>query len=169
MLSVRLVEVYMNKKILVISVSVLLVIVAVTISVLACWQPYSLKGCESIALHYNDKDVVLTQDNTEFAKIEKLIKRTLNSSRFNMAFASDRVKMQCTDKNVEEYKISNYLWIEISANKGKYRKLFFVINEAKDMQFIMVFATQKDSYDNGNFLLYNNCNCTQLIDLLKSI
>ena len=108
-------------------------------------------------------------EDKDFAETQKLIKQMLNSSRFSIIFAKEQVRMQCSDENVADYKASNDIWIEILSDTGKYRKLFFVIKDDEEKQFIRVFATQAEGYDNGTFLSYNNCNCKQLINYLQSL
>ncbi len=156
-----------KKGIILIIVSVCVVIITVTCLVVACWRPYTLKESACIALQFGEKHIVLTPEDKAFAETQKRIKRMLNSSGFSIMFANEQVKMQCSDKNVADYKASNDIWIEIFPVTGKYHKLFFVIKEDGEKQFIRVFATQTEVYDNGTFLLYNSCNCKRLIEHLQ--
>lgn len=158
-----------KKSIIPITVAVCIVVITTICLTFAFWRPYSLKACDCIMVKVYQKSITLTTEDKNFEEMKQFIKKTLNSSRFNIVFSKDQVKMQCNDKNVDDYKTSNDIWIEISASNGKYHKLFFAINEFEEKQFIMVFATQSESYDNGTFLLFNNCDCKQLIKLLLSM
>ncbi|MBO4539565.1 MAG: hypothetical protein J5781_04760 [Clostridia bacterium] len=158
----------MKKRIIIITVLICVAIIA-CVCTLAFWRPYTIEDGERVILHCSEKAIELTPEDKDFAVTQKMIEKTLNSARFSAFYAKEQVKMQCSDENVVSYKETNDIWIEIISDTGEYRKLFFVLKNGEDKQFIRVFATEADSYDGGKFLVYNNCDCKDIIDYLQRL
>ena len=92
------------------------------------------------------------------------IENTLGSGKMDISNAFGQVKMSCDDSAVEYNKESWELWFELFIDNGKYKKLFFTMNE-NDTQTIWIYATATDSYDDGEFLEYYLCDCKELVKL----
>lgn len=158
----------MKKSIIIITILMCVAIIA-GICALAFWRPYTIESAERIMLYRGEKSMELTPEDRDFAGMRKMIAKTINSARFSVFYAKEQVKMQCNDENVISCKETNDIWVEILSDTGEYRKLFFVLKSGEDKQFIMVFATQTESYDGGKFLFYNNCDCNDIIDYLQRL
>ena len=92
------------------------------------------------------------------------IENTLKSGKIDISNAFGQVKMPCDDSAVEYNKESCGLWFEMLIENGKYKKLFFTLS-ANDTQTIWIYATTTDSYDDGGFLEYYDCDCKELVEL----
>ena len=92
------------------------------------------------------------------------IENTLKSGKIDISNAFGQVKMPCDDSAVEYNKESCGLWFEMLIENGKYKKLFFTLS-ANDTQTIWIYATTTDSYVDGGFLEYYDCDCKELVEL----
>ncbi len=132
-----------------------------------CWKPASFTKAEAITVCFGGKTVELFPADKDFEKIEKAVKKAIRSSCFSIVQANGKLKTPTTEQTAEDWKDCGD-WIEISVRRGKYKKILLPLSSV-DKRALTVFATQTDSYDDGRFLFYINCNFTSLIAALNSL
>ena len=120
----------------------------------------------TVVLGVNGDQYVLESKyhNSDMYDFVPVIKDALDSGKIDISNAFGQVKMPCDDSAVEYNKESWELWFEILIENGKYKKLFFTLNE-NDTQTIWIYATATDSYNDGGFLEYLACDCKELVEL----
>ena len=120
-----------------------------------------------ISFGISGDEYTLDRDNTDMDSLVSAIEKTLKSGKIDLAFASGQVKMPCDDDTVEYNKKSFDMWIELSINGSQYKKAFFTLNN-NDTQTVWIYATRTDSYNDGGFLEYYQCDCRELLEWIDS-
>ncbi len=118
-----------------------------------------------IVLGIDGKECIL-EAGDDLETVVTAIKKTLKSGKKDWTHPFDQVKMSHSDFSVSFAK-EGTIWFEIFMDNGKYKKIFFTM-DLKDTQTLWIYSTTTDSYDDGNFLEYYQCDCRELVALINS-
>lgn len=143
------------------------IIMVITVSVglfLTFWRPDALGRIEEIHFQYYDNVVELKKGEEGFPEAEAAVKDYIKGSLFSIFAQGECFCGSCSDYDKEMSKKYSPVWVEVF-QKGKYKKLFFVVEPGSKM--VMVLATKTDSYDDGKFRQHGMCNADKLIDTLS--
>lgn len=151
--------------------AVLISISIVFASVVIFYKPISAPSrYDTLYLRAATKTVEINCGEPDYESAKKAINQAINSSRYSLLNPSSTDKITCDDDTVWSYKYSKKYWVECHPAKGKYKKLFFIDEDAEGRQIVVLFtANNKDSYNDGKLLLLYDVNTPRLLDFLKSV
>lgn len=116
-----------------------------------------------------DASVQVFDDNSpKMSELVEAIKKTLKSGKIDFVNGFDKVKMPCDQNTVDYNKGAFECWIELTFKNDKYKKAFFTIEQSQHTQSLWLYVTKTNSYNDGEFMKYYNCDLKALLDLLNS-
>ena len=146
--------------------SVVLAILCALLVGITCWTPYRVRNVSRIDVGYHGGRRYLIASSAHFDDYEKALRHTLNGATLSL-FSTVDMDVECSDQYVSAYRNTLDVWVEFYMTEGKYERMFFGLDESLDHQFVVVFATPTNSYDDGEFLGYRNCNCKRLLNTIR--
>lgn len=143
-----------------------------TLSFTACYYTAripnkSFDNIEKIEFSIDASVQVFDGNSPKMGELVEAIKKTLKSGKIDFVNGFDKVKMPCDQSTVDYNKNAFECWIELSFANDKYKKAFFTIEQSKQKQSLWLYVTKTNSYNDGEFMKYYNCDLSALISLLN--
>lgn len=127
----------------------------------------SFNNIEKIEFSIDASVQVFDSNNQKFSKLIEAVKKTLKSGKIDFVNGFDKVKMPCDQSTVDYNKGAFECWIELTFKNDKYNKAFFTIEQSQHTQSLWLYVTKTNSYNDGEFMKYHNCDLSALISLLN--
>ena len=128
----------------------------------------SFDNIEKIEFSIDANVQVFDGNSPKMSELIEAVKKTLKSGKIDFVNGFDKVKMPCDQSTVDYNKGAFECWIELSFANDKYKKAFFTIEQSQHTQSLWLYVTKTNSYNDGEFMKYHNCDLKSLLDLLNS-
>ena len=145
--------------------SVVVGLLAASLSVITFWKPYRVKTIDRIDAGYHEGVRTMLPNSPHYKNYEDAIRHTINRSVLSLFVKTD-IDVEINDEYIALCREQAPAWIEFYCDEGDYKRLFFVVSEDEKKQMLFVIVTTGYTYDNAEVLTFDNCNCSELLSTM---